>query len=205
MRLMTTSSGTRPPAAILATRSAGSLPSAFAARSMSPVDTWGIPHLPQMTLAWVPFPAPGGPTNTSLIAIPLRVKRTRSYVPPSANPGHLSSPTGEALVVPRDEVRFDLAHRIERHADDDHHRGPAPSEWDVERLRDDRRHNANRGHVERTPERDAGEHVVDVVRGLLALTDVRDEGLLLLQVVGYVDRLKRNGRVEIAKEDDEQH
>ena len=66
------------------------------------------------------------------------------------------------------------------------------------------RDDADGGDVERAAERDAREHVVDVVGRLLALADARDERLLLLQVVGDVDRLERDGRVEVAEEDDEQ-
>lgn len=34
---------------------------------MSPVEMWGIPSLSATRDAWVPFPAPGGPMNKSLI------------------------------------------------------------------------------------------------------------------------------------------
>ena len=50
-------------------RCAGSsVPAFLAARSMSPVEICGIPKRSQSTLAWVPFPEPGGPTNTTIIA-----------------------------------------------------------------------------------------------------------------------------------------
>ena len=69
MRSITTSSGTSPPPDITAMSSDGSFPAAFAARSMSPVAIWGMLQRSQRTFAWVPFPAPGGPTNTSLICL----------------------------------------------------------------------------------------------------------------------------------------
>src|ERR1019366_6113107 len=111
--------------------------------------------------------------------------------------------TREPLVVARDEVGLDLVHGVERDADDDHDRRPPPAEGHVERLADDARDDAHDSDVERPAEGDAREHVVDVVRRLLALTDAGDERLLLLQVVGHVDRLERHRRVEVAEEDDE--
>ena len=37
------------------------------ARKMSPVEIFGTAKCDAMNCAWVPFPAPGGPTSTSLI------------------------------------------------------------------------------------------------------------------------------------------
>jgi hypothetical protein len=39
------------------------VPAFTAARSMSPVDIWGIPNFSQINLACVPFPAPGAPNR----------------------------------------------------------------------------------------------------------------------------------------------
>src|SRR5580658_1474156 len=193
MRSMTVASGTSAPAAIRSTSSAGSLPAALAARSMSPVEICGIFHWAQTRFACVPLPEAGGPTNTTRIASVLSDPNARSA----------STPARKPLVVARDEVRFDLVDGVESHTDHDHDRRPAPAKGDVELLADDALHDANDGDIERPAERDARQHKVDVVGGLLALTHARDEGLLLLQVVGDVDRLKRDGRVEVAEEDDE--
>ena len=56
---------TSSPAAItaLASRPIGE-PLATASRSMSPVDIWIIPRLACSRAAWVPLPAPGGPSRT---------------------------------------------------------------------------------------------------------------------------------------------
>ena len=40
---------------------------AIAARSMSPVESWGMLYVLTRICAWVPFPAPGGPRNINLI------------------------------------------------------------------------------------------------------------------------------------------
>jgi hypothetical protein len=39
------------------------VPALTAARSMSPVEIWGIPNFSQINLACVPFPAPGAPNK----------------------------------------------------------------------------------------------------------------------------------------------
>ena len=72
--------------------------------------------------------------------------------------------TGEALVVPGDEVRLDLLHGVEGHADDDEQRGAAEVEGDVELVGEDGRQHADGRQVDRAAEGDAGEHVVDVAR-----------------------------------------
>jgi hypothetical protein len=46
------------------------LPAYTAALNMSPVEICGMPYFWQMKDACVPFPAPGGPSNISLIVSP---------------------------------------------------------------------------------------------------------------------------------------
>ena len=70
-------------------------------------------------------------------------------------------------------------------------------------LLHERRQHADRRDVERAAERDARQHAVDVLGGLLARANARDEAAVLLQVVGDVDRVERDRRVEVAEEDDE--
>src|SRR5436189_4354917 len=47
------------------------VPALTAARSMSPVEICGMPYFSRMKLAWVPFPAPGGPK---------RIRRTTAAI-----------------------------------------------------------------------------------------------------------------------------
>ena len=68
---------------------------------------------------------------------------------------------------------------------------------------DHRRHDADRGDVDRAADREARQHAIDVLGGLLAGTNAGDVRLLLLQVVRDVDRLERDGRVEEREEDDQ--
>ena len=52
----------------------------MAARSMSPVESWTMPRRSTRRLAWVPFPAAGGPNRMMFIALPLSaVGRPRSF------------------------------------------------------------------------------------------------------------------------------
>ena len=76
----------------------------------------GIPRARANRSACVPFPAPGGPSM-------IRFSATR-LAPPSANPRLLH----EAVVVPHDQLRLDLLHRVHRHADDDQQRRAAEEE-----------------------------------------------------------------------------
>ena len=54
----------------LAARPSG-VPAFTAARSMSPVEIWGMPKRLQMTDACVPLPAPGAPNRMSLMSVGL--------------------------------------------------------------------------------------------------------------------------------------
>ena len=64
------------------------------------------------------------------------------------------------------------------------------------------REDADQRQVERADERDARQHAVDVVRRLLARADAGDEAAVLAHVVGRVDRIEDDRRVEVAEEDD---
>ncbi len=58
------SSDTRPPVSITCfAASPSGVPAFTAARSMSPVEICGMPNASLMNVAWVPLPAPGGPSR----------------------------------------------------------------------------------------------------------------------------------------------
>src|ERR1035437_7851407 len=67
---MIMSSETRLPASItfLASIPSG-VPALIAARSISPVEIWGMPYFSQMNFACVPLPAPGAPNKISFIVL----------------------------------------------------------------------------------------------------------------------------------------
>src|SRR5690606_22115744 len=104
--------------------------------------------------AWPGFPFrippdPGRPNSSLLLENPFARNESGAATRgrrPGASVGRCASlrpgdppptdarPTGarEALVVPRDEVPFDLLHRVERHAHHDEQRGAAEEEGRVE-------------------------------------------------------------------------
>ena len=67
---MMMSSETSPPLSItfFAARPSG-VPALTAARSMSPVEICGIPYASLMNVAWVPLPAPGGPSRINRMVV----------------------------------------------------------------------------------------------------------------------------------------
>src|SRR5687768_16028163 len=118
----------------------------------------------------------------------------------------------EAVVVTHDELRFDLSHGVHRDADHDqearapegeveaHSRGEPGREhvradrvvergtdpWDLlecHALDHDLREQRQDRQVERAHRRQAGQYGVQVVRGLLARSDARNELPVLPQVV----------------------
>ena len=70
-----------------------------------------------------------------------------------------------------------------------------------EQLRND----GDDDEVERADQRDAGQHIVDEVRGALAGTDAGDEAAVLAHVVGDVIGTEDDGDVEVREEDDRDH
>src|SRR5688572_10150313 len=124
---MVRSSGTRAPTLMY---SSNFLPRAEplfrSARIRSPVEICGTASWPTSSFACVPLPAPAGPNSTRSIAVPPNV----SGRPPTADAR--TARAGEALVVPRDEVRLDLLDGVQRDADHDHDRGAAEEERHVE-------------------------------------------------------------------------
>src|ERR1700724_2050619 len=112
--VMTRSSGTSAPRSI---KSLASRPSSVSrercARSRSPLAMWGIPYFVTMRRAWVPLPAPTGPSRM----------RSRGGTAPSR-----PLAPNEAPIVAHDELSFELPHRVQRNADHDQHRGAGDGE-----------------------------------------------------------------------------
>ena len=68
----------------------------------------------------------------------------------------------------------------------------------------DERQQGDEAEVERAGQRDAGEHVVEVLGRRATGTDAGDEAAVLLHVVGDLDRVERDRDVEVREADDEQ-
>src|SRR4051794_12553400 len=149
---MISSSGTRSPASMKAFASVPSaVPSLTCARSMSPVARYGRSKSRRRRSAWVPLPAPGGP---------MRMRFS------SAMKGE--NLLQEAFVVPHHELRLELLHGVERHADHDEDRRAAEEEVGRRLVDEDRREGGHRGEVEGAREREAREDAVQELRGRAA-------------------------------------
>src|SRR6266550_9561484 len=112
----TISSGTRSPRSmyVVASRPSG-VSFVTCSRKMSPVPIRTTSNRSSSRWACVPFPAPGGPSNTSLIRLP-----------------------EETLVVSHQQLRLELLHRLERDTDGDQDRGAPEGELlDVPRVEHD--------------------------------------------------------------------
>src|SRR3954452_9177921 len=137
--------------------------------------------------AWGPLPAPGGPSRMRL----------------SSLTGRADYLFEEALVVPHHQLRLELLHRVQRDADDDEDRGAA--EVEVRRgLRDeDRRQSRDDGQIDRARERQSGEDAIQELGRRPPGSHPGDDPAVLLEVVGLVDRIEGDRRVEVREEDDE--
>src|SRR3954471_4674820 len=96
---------------------------ATAVRRSEPEARIGTPRCSAMTGACVPFPAPGAPRRTTTVIGRGRARPERA---PSAN---------ESFVVAHQELRLDLLHRLDDHADDDQEARPAEGDR-LERRKD---------------------------------------------------------------------
>src|SRR4051794_28103032 len=180
MRLVT-SSGTYSPASMYSWAFFPSgVPSETLARKMSPVEIAGMPKWSATTLAWVPFPAPGGPIRINLMS------------------------AQEPFVVALLELTLDLLHRVERDADHDQDRGAAEGEVLVgaDEHEGDQRDQGDQTEVHGAWQRDAGQDVGQVVLGRLARPDPGDEAAVLLHVVRHLFRVEGDRHVEVGEEDD---
>src|SRR4051794_14143911 len=158
-----------------------SVPRETLARKMSPVEIAGTPKCSATALAWVPFPAPGGPIRIILIS------------------------AQEPFVVALLELALDLFDGVERDADHDQDRGAAEGEVLVGADQDegDQRDQGDQTEVQRSWQRDPGQDVGQVVLGRLAGPDPGDEAAVLLHVVRHLFGVEGDRHVEVGEEDDQ--
>src|SRR6266536_2741440 len=184
-----TSSGTRSPASMyfLASLPRSVPPDTFA-RKMSPVEIFGMLKFSAMNSAWVPLPAPGGPTRTSL---------THCLPSPLAQ---------EAFVVALHQLALDLLHRVEGDADHVQHGGATEREVLVVAAGDreeEVRQDGNDAQVDRAGKGDTRQHELQVLGGGPARPDAGDEAAVLLHVVSPLDRVEGDADVEEGEEDNQ--
>src|SRR3954465_13515515 len=203
---MMTSSGTRSPRSMYSfaclPRSVCSL---TALRSMSPVATYASGKSSWRRSAWVPLPAPGGPSRMRLSSdIGEGIETTRARRGPRRGRGRAPYLLQEALVVAHHQLRLELLHRVEGDAHDDEQRGAAEEEVRARLIDEDRRERRDRREVQRAGEREAREDAVEELRRRPPRAHAGDEAAVLLEVVGLVHRVERDRRVEVREQDDEE-
>src|SRR5581483_8752999 len=132
---------------------------------------------------------------------------------------------GESFIVAHHQLRFDLVDRVHGHADHDQQGSAAKVEvhvqavgdpgWQLLKERADQpqvvemqtgdhpfRNNRNQDQVQRSHQGDAGQDLVDVIRGPGARTNAGDEPPVLTHVVGNFSRVEHDRHVEVCEEDD---
>ena len=98
---------------------------------------------------------------------------------------------------------LDLLDGIQGHANHNQKRGSSKIEGDIEFSIKDCGQDADGGDVNGASEGDSGEHLIDILSGLLAGTDPRDITAEFFHIFGNVIRIEGDGRIKIAEEDDE--
>src|SRR5687767_849482 len=124
---------------------------------MLPVAMYGRLKSSVRRSAWVPLPAPGGPTRMRLSSLDIRRSETTARTTAASERGRTTplSPAGllqEALVVAHHQLRLELLHRVQRDADDDEDRRAAEEEVGARLVDEDRRHGGDRREVQRARE-----------------------------------------------------
>ena len=138
--------------------------------------------------AWVPFPAPGAPRRTTTVM----GSRVRS--------------ADESFVVPHEELRLDLLHRLDDDADHDQEARAAerdPGQRREEQA-DDRRQRRDDAEEQGAGDRDPGDDPGQVVGGRAARPDARDEPAVLAELLRGLVRFERERRVEVREADGQQ-
>src|SRR5919107_228203 len=114
---------------------------------MSPVATYASGKSSCRRSAWVPFPAPGGPSRMRLSS---DIGAMNSTTRPASGRGRGAGPylLQEALVVAHHQLRLELLHGVEGDAHDDEQRGAAEEEVRARLVDEDRRQRRDRREVE---------------------------------------------------------
>src|SRR6266568_3417117 len=154
-------------------------------RNRSPVESWTQPWSLTRRWACVPLPEPGGPMNTRS---PLIARLGRDEAP------HLAD---EPLVGALEELRLELFHRLDDHADDDEDARAAKAQrLHTGDVADERGHDGDDPEEQRPGDGDARHDALQEVGGRTARPDTGDEPAVALDVLGHVVRDERERGVE---------
>src|SRR2546425_842598 len=173
------------------TWSPSAVPARRWARSISPVAIAGMRYISIRWALCVPFPAPGAPKMIRFIG----------------SGSDLTSLLDEPLVLTHDQLRLDLFHGIQGHADDDQDRRSPQVHvlrwYSGERRREEWDEHGHPAQEERPGERDAGHRPVKVLCGRNPRPNPGDEGRVLLEIVRGIDRVEGHRRIEVGESEDQ--
>ncbi len=100
---------------------------------------------------------------------------------------------------------FNLLDRVQGHTDHDQERCSPKIEGDIEFLIKDCGQDADGRDIDGSSESDSGEHLINILSGFLSRADARDITAKLFHILGDIIRVKGDGRIKVAEEDDESH
>jgi hypothetical protein len=100
---------------------------------------------------------------------------------------------------------FNLLNRVQGHADHDQKGCATEVEGDIKSPVEDGGQDTDGRDIDGPPEGDSGEHLINILSGLLTRTDARDIATKFFHVIGDIIWVKGNGRIKIAEEDNEPH
>src|ERR1700680_4022944 len=174
-------------------------------RSMSPVDRCGSRYRWAIRCAWVPLPAPGGPSKITARCRPVaRLARFRSAVAAATQLSLLDKP----FIIPHHQLSLNLLNGVHRHANDDQEGGAAKIKVYLQAFQHEPPHvvveprahkrkvlEVNTGHqplgkqtnccqIHSADERQAAKNAVDVLRRIAPRADSRYETAVLPHIVG---------------------
>src|SRR6185503_5688548 len=109
----------------------------------------------------------------------------------------------QPFVLVSHHVSLHLRHEVHRHDDDDQQRRSAEVKRHAELQDQELRYQADGRDVQRAPEREPREHLVDVLGRLLPGANAGDERARLPQVLRGLARIEHERRVEEAEEHDQ--
>lgn len=98
-------------------------------------------------------------------------------------------------------MRFHLPHKVDGYAHEDEQTCAAEIELHIELLHQEHGHDGNNRDVHAAPKGQAGKHRVDIFPRLVTRTNARNKPTGLFQIFRYILRIKNDGRIEKAEEE----
>jgi hypothetical protein len=102
-------------------------------------------------------------------------------------------------------VSLNLLDRIQGNTNDDQKGCPSKVERDIELLIENGGEDADGGDIDGSSESDSGEHLINILSGLLSRADARDITAKFFHILGDIIWVESDGRIKVAEEDDESH